>query len=356
MRHDISPTARALRALELLASRPGVTAAELAARLGVSQRAARRYVAILREADIPVESARGPGGGYRLGRGTRLPPVSFTEHEALELVMAVLESHPALGQALGPRTDSDGPHPPGVSAPAHPVTDGVGSALSKVIRALPARIGRQAAALRDHSATAPDRHAKRPDPAITSALVTAIASSRRVRLGYRSAFGNEWESEIDPWAVVARHNRWYLLCHSLHANATRTYRLDRVSSVTTTTTVFTRPAVLDPVQSLEENLGEGWAHPTRVVFEAPASDVTPYVRPPMGRLHAHPDGCVLIGTTSNPTMYACEWLAAIPVPFRVEGGDELRAAVTALAHKSAHAIAPRAVSAPSPNAEPGKPS
>jgi predicted DNA-binding transcriptional regulator YafY len=59
----LSPAGRALRALELLQAQPGITAAELAAHLGVTERAARRYVAILREADIPVESTRGPYGG-----------------------------------------------------------------------------------------------------------------------------------------------------------------------------------------------------------------------------------------------------------------------------------------------------
>ena len=54
---EISPTARALRALDILQSRPGITATDLAQRLGVTERAARRYVAILREADIPVESS-----------------------------------------------------------------------------------------------------------------------------------------------------------------------------------------------------------------------------------------------------------------------------------------------------------
>ena len=33
-----------------------------------SQRAARRYVAVLREAGVPIESVRGPYGGYRVGR------------------------------------------------------------------------------------------------------------------------------------------------------------------------------------------------------------------------------------------------------------------------------------------------
>ena len=72
MATDLSPTARALRTVEILQARPGVTANELAERLGVTERAARRYVGILREAGIPVESTRGPYGGYRLWRGTRL--------------------------------------------------------------------------------------------------------------------------------------------------------------------------------------------------------------------------------------------------------------------------------------------
>lgn len=59
MPRETSPTARALRALEILQARPGITADHLGDRLGVTERAARRYVAILREAGIPVESIRG---------------------------------------------------------------------------------------------------------------------------------------------------------------------------------------------------------------------------------------------------------------------------------------------------------
>lgn len=94
---DVSPTARALRVLEILRARPRVTADELASRLCVTERAARPYVAILREADIPVESTRGPYGCYRLGRGTRLPPVVFTQEEAVATVAARLTA--AVGSA-----------------------------------------------------------------------------------------------------------------------------------------------------------------------------------------------------------------------------------------------------------------
>ena len=47
-------------------AQPGITGGQLAAQLEVTERAARRYVAILREAGIPVDSTRGPYGGYRV--------------------------------------------------------------------------------------------------------------------------------------------------------------------------------------------------------------------------------------------------------------------------------------------------
>jgi predicted DNA-binding transcriptional regulator YafY len=313
---DISPTARALRAMEILRSRPGATAGELAAGLGVTERAARRYVEILREAGIPVESSRGPYGGYRLGRGTRLPPVVFTEPEALGLVMAVLDGHPAAADA----------------------DDLVGSALSKVIRALPESVGRQAATLRAHASAAPDRDAARTDPATASTLVAAVAARRRVLVTYRSDAGKEWVAEVDPWAVVVRHGRWYLLCHSHRADALRTYRIDRIRAVEQTAHEFQPPRDLDPVAALEENLGVGWEYPTRVVFDAPLAEVARWVRPPMGRLEASGDGCVLVGSTSNPAMYAQEWLARLPFAFRVEGGPELRAAVATVAARFGAAL------------------
>jgi predicted DNA-binding transcriptional regulator YafY len=195
--------------------------------------------------------------------------------------------------------------------------------------------------LRENASAAPVRVSTRPDPAITSALVSAVAAGRRVVVGYRPESGKEWQTEVDPWAVVVRHGRWYLLCFSHHADAVRTYRIDRVRDVLQTERAFERPVDLDPVAVLEENLGTGWDHPTRVVFEAPLAEVGPWIHPPMGRLAPSGDGCVLTGSTNNPTMYAQEWLANVPFAFRVEGGPELRAAVTALAERLSAAVVMR---------------
>jgi predicted DNA-binding transcriptional regulator YafY len=307
---DLSPTGRALRALELLQAQPGITAGQLGAQLDVTERAARRYVAILREADIPVESTRGPYGGYRVGRGARLPPLVFSAAEALGLVMAVLDgSHAA--------ADAD---------------DLVGAALGKIIRALPENVGRPAATMREHACAAPDRGAVRPGTETTSALVAAVAAQRRVSIGYNSESGRQWAEDVDPWAVVVRHGRWYLLCHSHRARAVRAYRIDRIQSVAGGGEQFRVPTDVDYVDLLEQHLGAGWEFETKVVFDAPYDEVAQYVRPSMGRLNRTGDGarCVLTGTTSNPAMYAGEWLAAIPIPFHVVGGPELRAAVAAV--------------------------
>jgi hypothetical protein len=166
----------------------------------------------------------------------------------------------------------------------------------------------------------------------TSALVDAIAAQRRVSIGYRSQAGTQWAEDVDPWAVVVRHGRWYLLCHSHRAGAVRAYRIDRIQSVVTCGERFRAPGDLDYVDLLEQHLGAGWEFETRVVFDAPRDEVAQYISPPMGRLSGTSEGarCVLTGTTRNPAMYAGEWLAAIPLTFHVEGGPELRAAVAAL--------------------------
>lgn len=324
---EISPTARALKALELLQARPGVTAAELADRLGVTERAARRYVAILREADIPVESTRGIYGGYRLGRGMRLPAVLFTQEEALALVMAVLDSQPA---AVGDGVDGAYGDDP------------VASGLTKVIRALPDQIGRQAADLRRNAAAAPSRRQSRADPTLTSELIAACGARRSVTVRYRSASGNEWPAHVDPWAVVVRFGRWYLVCLDHRSQEVRTYRVDRISGLERTGQPFEPPEDFDAGQLLEEQLGIGWEFPTRVRFLAPYEQVAHWIRPPMGRLEPDGEECVLTGSTSTPDMYAQEWLSTVPHPFRIEEGPELREAALALADKMRAAAVPQA--------------
>jgi predicted DNA-binding transcriptional regulator YafY len=108
----------------------------------------------------------------------------FSATEALGLVMAVLDGH----------------HD--VSDPASPA----GSALGKIVRALPEPVAAQAEAVRRAAAPAPDPAAARPDPDTTAALVRACSDHRRVRLRYRSEAGSEWDADVE---AIDDQRRWW---------------------------------------------------------------------------------------------------------------------------------------------------
>ncbi|MFL6001196.1 MAG: helix-turn-helix transcriptional regulator [Nocardioides sp.] len=311
MRLDASPTARALLALELIQGSPGISAALVADKLGVSERAARRYVGILREAGIPIESVRGPYGGYRVGRGLRLPPLMFSSTEALGLVMAVLDGHHDAGDPTGL----------------------VGGAIGKIVRALPEPVAAQAEAVRRTAAAAPDRSAARPDPRTTTTLVQACSDRRQVRIDYRSEAGSEWSALVDPWAVVVRHGRWYLLCRTHRRGAVRAYRVDRVGAVDVLDETFSPPADLDPVELLESHLAVGWEYDVEVVIDSSLDAVAPCVRRALGVLEPLDSSTTrLTGSTSNPAWYA-EQLATIPAAYRIVGSPELREAARTLGRR-----------------------
>ncbi len=191
----------------------------------------------------------------------------------------------------------------------------------------------QAEAVRRTTAPAPDRAAARPDPGTTTALVQACSDQRRVRLGYRSEAGSEWLVEVDPWAVVVRHGRWYLLCRSHTTDARRAYRIDRVRGVERLDDTFSSPDDLDPVAMLEEHLAVGWEYDVEVVVDAPVDTVASCVSRVLGLLEPLDAATTrLVGSTSNPVWYA-EQLAALPASYRIVRCPELQEAARVLGQR-----------------------
>jgi predicted DNA-binding transcriptional regulator YafY len=293
----------------MIQNRPGITAQSLGDSLGVTERAARRYVAILREADLPIESVSGPHGGYRVGRGLRLPPLMFTAAEAMGLVMAVLEGH----------RDAASP------------TDLVGSALAKIRRVLPERVSGPVRALRPVAPVLTEPQTS-PSPVVTAQLIEACTAAQRVRLGYRLR-ATDRMMDVDPWAVLLRHSRWYLLGWSHSAQARRVLRVDRIVSVSALPETFTPPRDLDALRTLEDHLSEGWTHPVDVLVEASVEEISRWLPRSLGRLEPEAEGRTRIrATTDEPDWYARQ-LAAIPVPFRVIESPELQRATEALGQR-----------------------
>jgi predicted DNA-binding transcriptional regulator YafY len=310
MAPDLSPTARALLALEVIQNNPGITAERLGDRLGVTERAARRYVAILREAELPIESASGPYGGYRAGRGLRLPPLMFTAAEALGIVMAVLEGH---------RNAAD-------------PTDLVGSGLAKIVRVLPERVAGPVHAFRNVSVPPPVPPAS-ASPELTTQLIEACTVACRLRLVYRMGKAADLVMEVDPWAVVLRHSRWYLLSWSHTRQARRVLRVDRIIAIEMLPDTFTPPQELDALRTLEEHLSQGWTHTVDVLIDATVEQTSRWLPRSLGRLEpVDEDRTRLRATTDEPAWYARQ-LAAIPASFRVVGSPELQRATAALGQR-----------------------
>lgn len=84
-----SPTTRLLTLLEILQSYKQMSGAEIA-RLEVDGRTVRRYIVMLQDMGIPVEAERGPYGAYQLQRGYKLPPLMFTDAEAIALTLGLV--------------------------------------------------------------------------------------------------------------------------------------------------------------------------------------------------------------------------------------------------------------------------
>src|SRR5258707_13327825 len=113
------PTTRVLTVLELLQAHRQMSGPKLAERLEVDVRSVRRYIMMLQDLGIPIEAERGRYGTYRLLRGFKLPPLMFTEDEALALTLGLLAA-----MRLG-------------LAAAAPAVEG---ALAKVERVMPATL------------------------------------------------------------------------------------------------------------------------------------------------------------------------------------------------------------------------
>ena len=220
------PTTRLLAVLELLQSRGRIGGGELARRLEVDERTVRRYVTMLRDLGIPVEAELGRYGAYRLRPGFKLPPLMFSDEEALAVVLGLLAA-----RRLGLTVD--------VAS-----TEG---ALAKIERVLPETLRAQVQAV--SGVLTLDLRSTLQAPA-SSDVVVAISlgaqESRRVWIRYRAGRpGQDSEREVDPYGVVYWAGKWYCVGYCHLRREPRVFRLDRVLEASLRDDRFSRPAGFD---------------------------------------------------------------------------------------------------------------
>jgi predicted DNA-binding transcriptional regulator YafY len=306
------PTTRLLAVLELLQAHGKMSGAELARQLEVDRRTVRRYIAALEDLGIPLTAERGSAGGYMLVAGFKLPPMMFTDDEALALSIGLLAAR-GLGLAA--------------AAPA------VASAQAKLERVMPANLERRVRAVTETVTLELSRPTPPGDNAALVALSAAAQTRTRVTLRYRTARRGETERQFDPYGLAYRDGCWYVAGMCRLRGGLRSFRLDRVQSVEPLPVRFARPPSFDALAHLTLSLAT--LPRTFAVEVYLATDVETARRrlfPAAGVLEPAPAGVLLRSQVDDLDWFARE-LARLPCDFSVRQPAELRQAVAAHARR-----------------------
>jgi predicted DNA-binding transcriptional regulator YafY len=316
------PTARVLTLLEILQSGGTWKVRELADRLQVDERTVRRYATHLTDLDVPVRSLRGRYGGYRLAPGFRLPPLMFTDDEAVAVLFGLVTARRA--------------------APETVPAESSASAMAKLRRVLPEPLGRRLDALlaaADFTAptTSSASHTGIDSAAAQSLLLFAEAAGTRqpVALDYTDRHGRHTNRVVHPYGLVVHSGRWYVVAADPAHGQVRNFRLDRITAPSLRQGTFDVPAGFDAGTHVLDNLADApRRHTVSVCVHASAEQIRVRI----------PSGLALVEEAGQPgwvrvrlRAQRLDWIPALLVglehPFIIEAPAALRDRVTALARQ-----------------------
>src|SRR5512143_562744 len=221
------PTTRVLAVLALLQAHGRMSGAELAQRLEVNIRTLRRYIIMLQDLGIPIGAERGRNGAYVLSPGFRLPPMMFTNEEALALTVGLISAR-RLNLA-----DTD---------------RAIESALAKLERVMPLDLKSRVRALTETiTLDMNPASSTPPSETVLSIMSSAAQLQQRVYIRYHPSQGEETERDFDPYGLTYYLQRWYVVGYCHLRQDLRSFRLDRIVHVKEVNEHFDRPAGFDPL-------------------------------------------------------------------------------------------------------------
>jgi predicted DNA-binding transcriptional regulator YafY len=308
------PTTRVLTVLELLQSHAKMSGPELAERLEVDTRTVRRYITMLQDLGIPVEAERGRYGSYRLRPGFKLPPLMFTDDEALALSLGLIAARKiGLGGA----------------APA------VEGALAKIERVLPLTLRERVQGLQETLVFDMATSNTPPRSEIVGTLSTAAQQERVVQLYYRSYSGDLTERTFDPYGLVYRSGFWYTAGYCHLREDLRTFRLDRIQDVELCNETFTRPPDFDCLEQVLRAIPNTPAHWfVDVLLKTTLEEAQRRVPPAMAVLDQESEG-VSFRCYVDHLDWVAYILAGLSCPLLIRQPVELRDAMRRLAQEIA---------------------
>lgn len=310
-------TMRLLAVLELLQSRREMTGTEIAERLEVDTRSVRRYIKTLQDMGIPIEGERGRYGAYRLDRGFKLPPLMFTEDEAVALTLGLMA----------------------IRAFQFPVDlTSVTGALAKVERVMPQALLNRTMALQEsvhfHSIMPPTLI----ESAVVRTLTTAMSDGQRVQITYRSWNDQHSERIFAPYGIVFHEGWWYVAGYCHLRQDVRTLRVDRIQHIERTDGSFVRPDDFDAVAHVVKSLSRPTGIETVEVLFMTSLDAAKRAIPAeLGALEVVEEGVLF-----RRPAYRLEWVApillSVDFPIRIIQPLELKTVMKGLAEKAMNMI------------------
>lgn len=213
-------------AIVLELQRKGLMRAEdLAAIYETSVRTIYRDIQALSESGVPVVGA--PGVGYSLVDGYFLPPVNFTEEEAVAMLIGADFIEQKFDAAYGAKAKS---------------------AQNKIEAILPQRVREDVARIRSTMKLIAANGWDTPNEEATflETLRRALLERRKVRFHYQKkmqeADGNRRSIRaVAPYGLVLVQGSWALVAHCDLRNEIRHFRLSRMQELTLLEESFTLP-------------------------------------------------------------------------------------------------------------------
>ncbi len=303
-----SPTTRLLTVLEILQSQGEVTGPDLAARLEVEVRSVRRYITMLRDMGIPVESEPGRYGAYYLRAGFRLPPLMFNNPEILAIVLGLLAVR-RLGLAA---------------------TIGAESASAKIERVLPAELQERVRALQSVLTLNIPAYRATSEEMIAQFSLAAHQETQ-MWMEYEGGSGDRTERVIDVYGLVYHAGYWYAAAYCHLRRDLRTFRLDRVKGFNLLDSTFHRPVDFKPLEYLLNAIAAmPGAWEVKVLLRTSMETARELIPDDMALLEPAPEGMLMRCYTDNLDWIA-RFLVRLRCPIVIYHPPELRDALRELA-------------------------
>lgn len=314
--------ARMLALLGLLQARSDWSGAELAHRLRVTDRTVRNDIERLRGLGYPVDAVRGPGGRYRLGVGTKLPPLLLEEDEAVAV-------------AIGLRAGT------GITG----IEETSARALAKLEHVLPHRLQRRVNALRDAVSAGPENTGSNVDdpivdPSLLSEVAAAVRDHVELRFDYRARDEHSL-LQLEPYRLVSWERRWFVVARDARTDTWAPYRLDWMQLRMPGGRRFSpQPLLGEDYTSfvLREVAFSGWSVHARIAVDAPAEEVLARINPTVGVVESvDADHCVLVTGADSVEMIAV-YIGLLGLDFHVTEPPDLVEAVARVGDRYRRAV------------------